>query len=54
MGGNGAVFIEGDSEVIAEVDEQNISLDQVKRKSVFKNNKSLDDFDGENEEQPVS
>ena len=54
MGGNGTVFIEGDSQVIDEEDEHNTSLDQVKRKSVFRGNKSLDDFDGDDVEESVS
>ena len=31
MGGNGPIFIEGDSEIIDEEDEHNTSLNQVRR-----------------------
>jgi hypothetical protein len=45
MGGHGPIFIEGDSEVIEEAEEHNQSLDEVRRRSTAKHNKSLDDFD---------
>jgi hypothetical protein len=54
MGGNGAIFIEGDSEIIDEEDEHNTSLDHVRRKSIFRGNKSLDDFDAEDVDNQVS
>lgn len=51
--GHGNNFIEGDSDIIDEDDEQN-SIDDLRRRStVPKKNKSLDDF-GEQVEEPVN
>jgi hypothetical protein len=46
-------FIEGDSDIIDEADERDASFDNLRRKTV-KKNKSLDDFDGEQVEEPVN
>lgn len=63
MGANGLgtardkihAFIEGESDIIDEDDENNNSFDEIKRKTItHKKNKSLDDFDGELNEQPVN
>ncbi len=51
--GNG--FVEGDSDIIDEDDEGNLSMDEFRRRgTVTKRNKSLDDFDGEMTEEPVN
>ncbi len=48
------MFLEGDSDIIDEDDEQNNSIDDLRRRStVPKKNKSLDDF-GEQVEEPVN
>ena len=53
MGTHGA-FIEGDSDVIEEADEHNQSLDNVGRRTFKRNNKSLDDYDGDQIDEPVN
>lgn len=54
--GNQGIFIEGESDIIDEDDEGNHSFDNIRRSSraQTKRNKSLDDFDGENNEAPVN
>jgi hypothetical protein len=53
--GRGGVFIEGESDIIDEDDEANISMDDFRRRGTHtKKNKSLDDFDGEPVEEPVN
>jgi len=53
--GKSHVFIEGESDIIDEDDEANHSIDELRRRStVPKKNKSLDDFDGEQIEEPVN
>lgn len=48
-------FLEGDSDIIDEDDENNNSFDEIKRKTItHKKNKSLDDFDGQQTEEPVN
>ena len=48
--GEGNIYIEGDSDIIDEAaEDMNNSFDQM-RKSKYKKPKSLDDFDGEEEE----
>jgi len=47
----GHVFVEGDSDVIDEEAEHNLSLgDHTMRKTLKKGPKSLDDFEGEEED----